>query len=160
MTGAALVYLLTVAASALPAMNAARSSAGSGNHASHRGHRSVLARVLGRTSSSPVVAAGLRMALEPGRGRTAVPIRSAIFGAALSIVALTASLVFATSLNHVLKTPSLSDFPWDAFVAVDDPGAADPAESALRADLHVAGFGRGGYINVKVGSASVLGLVI
>ena len=160
MTGAALVSLLTVAASALPALTAARSSAGSSNHESHRGHRSMLAGALGRTSSSPVMGAGLRMALEPGRGRTAVPIRSAIFGAALSIVALTASLVFATSLNHVLETPSLSGFTWDAFVAVDDPTAADPAESALRTDRHVAGFGRGGYINVKVGSASVFGLVI
>ena len=46
MTGAALVSLLTVAASALPALTAARSSAGSSNHESRRGHRSMLAGVL------------------------------------------------------------------------------------------------------------------
>ena len=43
---------------------------------------------------------GVRMVLQPGRGRMAVPVRSAIFGATLSVAALTASLVFAASLGH------------------------------------------------------------
>jgi hypothetical protein len=156
--GAALVLLLTLGVTVLPVLRAARSATGSRNppHAA----RSVLAGALRRSSSSPVIGAGVGMALEPGRGRTAVPVRSTIFGAALSVVALTASLVFGSSLSHVLDTPRLSGFTWDALVAVDDPGAALAARSALRADRRVDDFARGGYINVKVGGTSVFGLVI
>jgi hypothetical protein len=38
---------------------------------------------------------GLRMALEPGRGRTAVPVRSAVVGAVIGILGVTAVLTFA-----------------------------------------------------------------
>jgi len=96
------------------------------------------------------------MALEPGRGRTAVPVRSAIFGATLSIAALTASLVFATSLGHLLDTPRLSGFTWDAFVGVGEP---ERAAAALRADPKVAGYSRGGFTNVRIGRVELVALV-
>ena len=38
---------------------------------------------------------GVRMALEPGRGRTAVPVRTTILGAALAIATVVAALTFA-----------------------------------------------------------------
>src|SRR5204862_5457180 len=44
---------------------------------------------------SPVPAAGFRMALSPGRGRTAVPVRSACFGAIFGVLGIVAVLVFA-----------------------------------------------------------------
>jgi ABC-type antimicrobial peptide transport system permease subunit len=158
--GAVLLLILTIAVSWAPALNAARSAAGFGGQESDREQPSALVGALGRTSSSPAAAAGLRMALEPGRGRTAVPVRSAIFGASLSVVALTASLLFATSLNHVLTTPRLSGFTWDAFVSVEDPQGAVKAEAAIQADRHVSGYARGGFINVKVSGTSLFGLVI
>src|SRR5205823_4370878 len=95
---------------------------------------------------SPLTPVGLARIAEPGPGRAAVPTRSAIFGAALSIVALTAALVFAASLDHVLATPSVSGFTWDAFVAVGESRAVVLAEAALRADPRVADYGRGGYV--------------
>jgi FtsX-like permease family len=106
------------------------------------------------------------MALEPGRGRTAVPVRSAIFGSAISVAALTASLLFATSLHHLLNTPRLSGFTWDAFVSAE---ADDPADSAalvrttaaaFRADPLLAGFSRGGFINVKIAGVSLFGVTV
>jgi hypothetical protein len=97
------------------------------------------------------------MALESGRGRTAVPVRSAIFGATLSIAALTASLVFATSLGHLLDTPRLSGFTWDVFVAVE--GQQKQAAAALRADPQVAGYARGGFTNVRIGGVEVMALL-
>ena len=81
------------------------------------------------------------MALEPGRGRTAVPVRSAIFGATLSVAALTASLVFATSLHSLLVTPRLSGYMWDVFVSVEEQH--EQAAAALRSDPKVAGYTRG-----------------
>jgi len=57
---------------------------------------------------------GVRMAFEPGRGRTAVPVRSAIVGTTLALVALVASLVFGSSLNRLVNTPRLYGQTWDA----------------------------------------------
>jgi putative ABC transport system permease protein len=156
--GFLVILVVTVAVSVLPALAAARSAAGINPSGSNEERSSVLAGILGRATSSPTAAAGVRMALEPGRGRSAVPVRSAIFGVALSITALTASLLFATSLAHVLATPRLSGFSWDVFVAEESNPAA--TEKALRADRHVAGFSRGGYTNVKIGGVSLFALIM
>jgi hypothetical protein len=155
--GSALVLVLTIGAAILPAMSAARSAATSGDLALERARPSLLAAAIGRVSSSPSAAAGLRMALEPGSGRTAVPVRSAIFGATISIAALTAALMFGTSLSRVLGNPRYSGYTWDAFVAEEENSQA--VENALRVDPHVAGFARGGFINVKVGGESLFAVV-
>jgi ABC-type antimicrobial peptide transport system permease subunit len=156
--GSVVVLLLTVGASSLPALGAARSAAGSGGVESEHGRPSALAGALARATSSPAAATGLRLALEPGRGRTAVPVRSAIFGAALSIAALTTSLLFATNLHHVLASPNLSGFTWDAFVAVEEN--QDATAAALRDDPNVTGYSRGGFIDVKIGGVSLFALVM
>jgi hypothetical protein len=98
------------------------------------------------------------MALEPGRGRTAVPVRSAIFGATLGVAALTASLVFASSLGHLLATPRLSGYLWDVFVAVESQH--ERAAAALRADPKVAGLTRGGFANVRIAGDSLMALAL
>jgi hypothetical protein len=98
------------------------------------------------------------MAVQPGRGRTAVPVRSAIFGATLGVAALTASLVLAGSLGHLLDTPRLAGFTWDAFVSAE--GGLPKAAAALRADPKIAGFTRGGFAGVRVGRVAVMALVL
>src|SRR5439155_21456888 len=57
--------------------------------------------------------AGLRPALEPGRGRTAVPVRSAMAGAVVAIVALVAALTFGASLRGLVDRPRLYGWDWD-----------------------------------------------
>jgi len=74
------------------------------------------------------VTAGVRLALEPGRGRTAVPVRSTIVGAVVGVVALATALVFGTSLTHLLRTPPLYGVRWDALVTT---GATDDVTSAV-----------------------------
>jgi hypothetical protein len=113
---------------------------------------------LPRAWGSPAAATGIRMALQPGRGRTAVPVRSAIFGATLSIAALSASLVFAASLGHLLNTPRLSGFTWDAFVSAE--GGLPKAAAALRADPNIADYTRGGFTGVRIGQVKVMALVL
>ena len=98
------------------------------------------------------------MALQPGRGRTAVPVRSAIFGATLGVAALTASLVLAASLGHLLTTPRLAGFTWDAFVSVE--GGLPKAAAALRADPKIAGYTRGGFAGVRIGRVRLMALVL
>jgi ABC-type lipoprotein release transport system permease subunit len=70
------------------------------------------------TRLRPVPAAGLRMALEPGRGRAAVPVRSACFGAVFGVLGVVAVLVFAASLNQLVTTPKQYGSTWD-FITAD-----------------------------------------
>ena len=152
------VLFFTILAAVVPAWNAARTATtGAGSLEADRQRPSALAGVLGRLWRSPAAAVGVRMALEPGRGRTAVPVRSAIFSATLGVAALTASLLFATSLGHLLATPRLSGYTWDVFVAVDQQAKA---AAALRADPKVAGYTRGGFTNVRIGGLSLMALTL
>ncbi len=71
-----------------------------------------------RAGMAPTATNGLRMALQPGRGRTAVPVRSAFVGAVFGVFGVIAVLVFASSLNHLVATPRLYGWTWD-FSATD-----------------------------------------
>jgi FtsX-like permease family len=157
--GVVSVLFLTIGASAVPAWTAGRAArTPAGSPGAGRERPLALAGVLSRAWRSPAAAAGLRMALRPGQGRTAVPVRSAIFGAILGVAALIASLVFAASLGHLLNTPRLSGFTWDAFVSVDSQHAK--AAAALRADRRIAGYTRGGFIGVRIGPVGLMALVL
>lgn len=61
----------------------------------------------------PTATNGLRMAIQSGRGETAVPVRSAFAGAVLGVAGVTAALVFAASLNHLVATPRLYGWTFD-----------------------------------------------
>jgi hypothetical protein len=73
----------------------------------------------------PVAAAeGLRLALEPGRGRTAVPVRSVLAGAVLAMTVVSATLTFGASLTTLVSHPAL--YGWNfsyAFYAVQGWGS-------------------------------------
>jgi hypothetical protein len=153
------VLLLTIAASVIPALTAARTAAArAGSSGSSRERPSALTAALSRSWRSPAAAAGIRMAFQPGRGPTAVPVRSAVFGATLSVATLAASLVFASSFGHLLGTPRLSGFTWDAYVAVDSQHAK--AAAALRADPKIAGYARGGFSSVRIGDLKLTAVVL
>jgi hypothetical protein len=66
----------------------------------------------------PVPAAtGIRLALQRGAGRTAVPVLSTVTAAAVGVVGLSAAMVFTASLGNLLATPRLYGVSWDALVA-------------------------------------------
>lgn len=156
--GAALAALLTVLACTVPMWTAARTATRGECPAPGYRRSPALVHALSRAWRSPAVAAGVRMALQPGRGRTAVPVRSAIFGATLGVAALTVSLVFAASLGHLLDTPRLTGFTWDAFVSAE--GRLPKAAAALRADPKIAEYSRGGFAGVRIGQLQVMTLVL
>ncbi|MDQ1433067.1 MAG: putative transport system permease protein, partial [Actinomycetota bacterium] len=86
---------------------------------------------LGTAGAPPAAGAGVRMALEPGHGRTAVPVRTTIVGAALAIATVVAALTFASSLDHLVSTPRLYGWAWDARVETSgDTQEATAAEHA------------------------------
>jgi hypothetical protein len=157
--GAVGVAVLTMLVSAVPAWTAARTATTRREPLGPGRRRSpALTHALSPAWRLPAAATGIRIVLQPGRGPTAVPVRSAIFGATLSVAALTASLVFAASLGHLLDTPRLSGFTWDAFVTVN--GQQAKAAAALRADPKIAGYARGGFSNVRIGQVRLLALVL
>ena len=89
------------------------------------------AAVAARAGLAPTATNGLRMALEPGHGKAAVPVRSAFLGAVLGVFGVTAVLVFAASLHHLDATPRLYGWTWD-FSA---PETHSNANSCIRADF-------------------------
>jgi len=92
----------------------------------------------------PVPAAtGVRFALESGSGRRAVPVRSAIFGAALAVIVVIATVTFGASLDALVRTPRLYGWNWD-YMLLGGGGSGDipqhQATALLNADPDVAQF--------------------
>jgi hypothetical protein len=86
---------------------------------------------------------GVRFALEPGAGRTAVPVRSAILGAILAVTVVVATVTFGSSLSTLVSHPAL--YGWNWTYEIDGGGGLGdiPGQSAaklLNADPLVAGW--------------------
>src|SRR6202012_2580107 len=83
--------------------------------------------------------AGIRMALERGRGAAVVPVRTSIGGAVVGLTALVAALVFGASLTHLLTSPPLYGVTWDTEIWNNNgPGAIGAGAPVVRADPDVA----------------------
>jgi hypothetical protein len=82
------------------------------------GHGVISAVVVRRGPADlpPTAVTGVRLAVEPGRGRTAVPVRTAILSAAAAVCAVTAAGVFAASLARLVATPAAYGWTWDVSV--------------------------------------------
>jgi hypothetical protein len=66
------------------------------------------------TSGLPISAlTGIRFATEPGRTRSAAPVRSAIFGTVLAVIALVATVTFGASLDNLVSHPALYGWNWN-----------------------------------------------
>jgi hypothetical protein len=80
------------------------------------------------------VTSGVRLATGAAGPTEPVPARSAFLGAALAIAAVTAALVFASSLGHLVREPRLFGYSWDAAV-VADPASLDEVAGSLPRQL-------------------------
>jgi hypothetical protein len=128
-------------------------------------HRVVLTRSAAARSSTiarsaesaglPVAAvAGVRFALEPGRGRTAVPVRSALFGSVLAVAMVVAALTFASSLGTLVSHPAL--YGWNWSYALDPSNDVPPqALKLLGHDPDVAAWSGVDYNNVEIDGQTV-----
>ncbi len=57
---------------------------------------------------------GVSGALDAGRGRRAVPMRSGLVGTALAVMALAATFTFGANFRHLVSTPTLYGKTWDS----------------------------------------------
>ncbi len=65
-----------------------------------------------RAGLPPSAVAGVRFALEPGVGRRAVPVRSAILGAVLAVTVVVPTVTFGSSLTTLVNHPALYGWNW------------------------------------------------
>ena len=121
--GIAAVVAVVVTIAFLAALRSTRRSTLDASGARRR--TSSIIETAARAGLGPTATSGLRMALEPGRGRTAVPVRSAYLGAVFGVLGVIAVLVFASSLNQLVTTPRLYGSTWD-FQAADSNFNATP----------------------------------
>jgi hypothetical protein len=110
--GLAAVAVLPVLVIAPVAWHVARAGAVRGSGPPEPADGSRLAAALARLGGVPTAAIGARMAFEPGRGRGAVPVRSALTGTVIAVAAMVAALVFGTSLVRLVDTPRLYGQDW------------------------------------------------
>ena len=113
--GAAIIVVLLVARTLWPAWRLA-SVRGTAAREAAAGRRSRLAGWLAGAGAPVTMTAGARLAMEPGGGRTAVPVRAALAGTTLSVLAVTAAFTFGANLLHLVHTPRLYGQAWDAAI--------------------------------------------
>src|ERR1700722_9983081 len=145
--GAAAIALLPLVVLLPAALRAARQARGPlGVTEPARGSRpSRLAAALTR-AGSVTGSTGVAMAFEPGHGRTAVPVRSALAGSVIAVAALAASVVFGASLISLVSTPH--DYGQNWVQEVDfNFGTASPAQGAAMAETlpAISGYAAGNY---------------
>ena len=104
---------------------------------------------------------GARLALQPGRGSTAVPIRSAVVGTAFAVAAVAAALTFGTNLVRMVSRPRLYGQTWQVSVdaAYGTVSQAD-VETFLRQQQGVSGwtFGNHGYATIAGRHVATIGI--
>jgi hypothetical protein len=105
---------------------------------------------LGEAAGLPVTGVvGVRFALEPGRGRTAVPVRSALLGAVLAVTVVVAALTFASGLGTLVSHPALYGWNWNYMF--DTPSNVPPlARTMLDRDRDVAGWAGADLVAVDI----------
>ena len=146
--GFAAIALLPLAVLVPPAWRAARQAHGPlgvAEPAIRQSRPSRLAAALTR-AGSVTGGAGVAMAFEPGHGRTAVPVRSALAGSVIAVAALAAATVFGASLVGLVSTPHDYGQNWQQEVDFGF-GTASATQAAQVPEVMpaVSGYAAGNY---------------
>jgi len=107
--GVVTIVVVALLLTGVPAwrLAAARGGAAGAVELSGSGRSSRVATALASVGMPVSAVAGARLALEPGHGRTATPVRSAVVGLSLTVAAMIAAFGFAASMRHFVDTPAL-----------------------------------------------------
>ena len=95
-------------------------------------HRSSIVARVADTGAPPSAVIGVRHALERGRGAASVPVGTALFGSALAVMALCATVVFADSLTHLTATPALYGSDYQLSFSNSNGGPGNPTSWVSR----------------------------
>ena len=102
---------------------------------------------------APAVA-GIRFALESGRGRNTVPVRSAILGAALAVIIVVATVTFGSSLNTLVSHPALYGWNWSYELSANGGGVSPVPRSPNSSERTRMSLHRRGSSSTSSGSTA------
>lgn len=128
--GAAVALAVVVALGILPAAWAARNVLSEDQKV---GRPSRIVSAVAASGAPPSALIGIRNALERGRGRSAVPVSSALVGSVLAVATLCGTVVFSSSLTHLTATPALYGQGFDAWFSSNTTGTKAQTEQLLAA---------------------------
>jgi ABC-type antimicrobial peptide transport system permease subunit len=156
--GFAAIALLPLAVLVPPAWRAARQAQGPLGLAEPTARQSRPSRLAAALTHAGSVTggAGVAMAFEPGHGKTAVPVRSALAGSVIAVAALAAAAVFGASLVGLVSTPHDYGQNWVQEVDLNF-GSAPGADAAqlTKAIPSVGGYAAGDY-----GQLTINGVIV
>jgi hypothetical protein len=118
-----------------------------------------LANGLARAGLAVTGVTGVRFALEPGRDRDAVPIRSALVGAALAVTIVVATLTFGSGLSTLISHPSLYGWNWN-MALTGDQDVPPQSTTLLSHSPLVASWSGFNYANVQIDGMTVPALIV
>jgi putative ABC transport system permease protein len=133
-------------------------------------HRSALRPLVRSTAGARVVAfsaraglsapgvVGVRMALEPGEGRSAVPVRSALLGSVLAVALIVTTLTFGNSLQTLVSRPSLYGWNWTYILQPTGAGSGNVPKvtfALLKKDRYVAAYSGVSFNDMEVDGQNV-----
>jgi FtsX-like permease family len=148
---APLLVLAGSAAAAAAAVAAGRRRTGT--------RRSAVAAATARAGLPVPVVIGARFALEPGRGRSAVPVRPALLGAVTGVLGVLAAFTFSAGVSDAITHPERFGQTWqlDTFLGLNgrDFGPARQVLRAVAADRDVAGVDDARIAGAQAGQFSV-----
>lgn len=104
---------------------------------------------------------GCRLALERGRGRTAVPIRSTLAALTLAMATAAMSVSFVASLDHLTRSPRLYGWTWDLQIGGSAvPDISEPLIAGLKANPAVDNLAIGTIAELDIGGRRVDGYAL
>jgi hypothetical protein len=154
--GCAVTVAVISIAALLPAWRASRPRMDDARQRS-----SPAAALVARAGLPPSGVSGVRMALEPGRGRSAVPVRTTLLAAVVGVAGVGATLTVTASADHLLSTPRLFGHNWDAVIGNGtEPKYSERLVARLREDRSIARLSGGAVDEIRLGGkpTGVLGI--
>jgi hypothetical protein len=101
---------------------------------------------------------GVRMALEPGEGRSTVPVRSALLGSVLAVALVVTTITFGSSLQTLISSPALYGWNWSYMLnPVGSGGGNIPhvAFTLLQRDPYVASYSGASFNDLEIDGETV-----
>jgi ABC-type lipoprotein release transport system permease subunit len=155
------IVAAVMALAVLPSWRDAQRSRASSARDQFVSHGNATVTMVAKLGAPPSVLVGVRNALDRGRGRSSVPVATALVGATVAVLALVATTVFGASLTHLVKTPALYGQNWQLDMGGMNTPQLNKALATFDPNSNVTkvtyGFA-GKY--VKVGTVTVEGIFV